>query len=66
MHNKDEPSYGRAIAQTVFADISPRKPGIMHSAVHVGFVVDEVTLGQAYLYNNLQFQSMYHLNPIAY
>jgi hypothetical protein len=39
---------GHAMAQAVSC-LSPRSPGFAPGSVHVGFVVDKVTLGQVFL-----------------
>jgi hypothetical protein len=41
--------YGRAWIGLLAEDFVPRKPRFNSSAVHVGFVVNEVTLGRIFL-----------------
>jgi hypothetical protein len=40
---------GRAWLRSLVAGLSPRRPGFALRSIHVGFVVDEVALGQVFL-----------------
>jgi hypothetical protein len=45
--------------------LSPRKPGFDPGSVHVGFVVDKMALGQAFL-RVLQFSAVNFIPPVLH
>jgi hypothetical protein len=49
----------------LFAGLSPRRPGFRPGSVHVGFVVDKVTLGQVFL-RVLRFSPVNFIPPVLH
>jgi hypothetical protein len=47
------------------AGLSPRRPGLDPGSVHVGFVVDKVTLGQVFL-RVLRFSPVSFILPVLH
>jgi hypothetical protein len=57
---------GCATAQVLFAIFSPHRPGFVPKAVHMGYVVDKVALGQAFLRVFRFFSCQYHSTTVSY